>query len=312
MKIYMTAFVLLLAAGVMWAGENAGPKYVLQVDDAISWTVTNTSPKEHISMRAHTEPPFGLPGVLSRFAVFRQGEFLGFVRVRMLFANGCSLGRIGGSMDPTSIVSGDVLKQFRLVEKKEAPSEPLGKRETRRIDKAVSRLGDESYKVREEASEYLESVGPAVIPFVQDALASDDPEVKRRALRIQREAAGGEREVEPELAATLLRWQGKNLKDSEKGFIGISMTDASGGKESGTLVLGIVKDTPAEKAGLRNGDVILAVDGLVMFDSTELQEVIQLMDPGTDVKLEVRRGDKTIELDIKLMARPKNPIITNK
>ena len=72
MKRYVrVVFVLVLAARVMCADEDAGPNYVLQVDDTVSWTVTSAASYQHNGMRVHTEPPFGLPGILSRLAVFR-------------------------------------------------------------------------------------------------------------------------------------------------------------------------------------------------------------------------------------------------
>ena len=56
----------------------------------------------------------------------------------------------------------------------------------------------------------------------------------------------------------------------------------------GVLVLKVVEDTPAEKAGLKAGDVILAVDGDAVSDGNELRGALRQKEAGP-VDLKVRR-----------------------
>jgi serine protease Do len=68
----------------------------------------------------------------------------------------------------------------------------------------------------------------------------------------------------------------------------------------GALVSQIVKDGPAEHAGLEPGDVILKVNGQPLKGSDELPSLIASIAPGTTVKLEVWRSHETREIPVKL------------
>lgn len=63
------------------------------------------------------------------------------------------------------------------------------------------------------------------------------------------------------------------------------------GKASGALVQGVEPGTPAEKAGLEPGDIIVKVDGRVVEKSGELPRIIGAAKPGSQVTLQLfRRG----------------------
>jgi carboxyl-terminal processing protease len=65
------------------------------------------------------------------------------------------------------------------------------------------------------------------------------------------------------------------------------------------VVVAPLADSPAEKAGLRSGDVILAVDGESVNGSTLTDEVGNVRgESGTKVTLSVKRGDRTFDLTI--------------
>ena len=64
----------------------------------------------------------------------------------------------------------------------------------------------------------------------------------------------------------------------------------------------IVPDGPAEQAGLQPGDVILAIDGTAVGDSSELIVAIRSRRPGDTVRLTVRRGDDEREVTVTLGA----------
>lgn len=53
----------------------------------------------------------------------------------------------------------------------------------------------------------------------------------------------------------------------------------------------IVSGSPAQKAGLRSGDIILEVNGNKITTENTLSKVIQLFNPGTSVQLKILRGD---------------------
>jgi serine protease Do len=82
-----------------------------------------------------------------------------------------------------------------------------------------------------------------------------------------------------------------------RGYLGIVPQDvtpaiakAFGVKEfTGALVGGVSPDSPAQKAGLKNGDIILELNGKPVADANELRMSISMMAPGTSVNLKVLR-----------------------
>jgi serine protease Do len=60
----------------------------------------------------------------------------------------------------------------------------------------------------------------------------------------------------------------------------------------------------ASKAGLMVGDVILKVEGRQILVSASLQRWIAETQPGETLKLEVKRGNKTMSLEVKLQPDP--------
>lgn len=77
------------------------------------------------------------------------------------------------------------------------------------------------------------------------------------------------------------------------------------GRQKGAVISGIVPGSPADKAGLKKGDVVTAINGQSVDNSTKLSNSIALLRVGEKVILHIfRKGqEKTIEARI---AKPKN------
>src|SRR3984885_12849005 len=75
-------------------------------------------------------------------------------------------------------------------------------------------------------------------------------------------------------------------------------------KPGGALVSGLKPDAPAARAGLRNGDVILELNGQPIESANDLRLRISQTAPGSSVKLEVSRGGKTQNMDVTLAELP--------
>jgi serine protease Do len=69
-------------------------------------------------------------------------------------------------------------------------------------------------------------------------------------------------------------------------------------KPVGALVSGVEKGSPAEKAGLQPGDIVLAFDGKTVNSSRDLPSLVGQTKPGSRSKLEVWRDRKKVTLDI--------------
>ncbi|MBS2023210.1 MAG: Do family serine endopeptidase [Deltaproteobacteria bacterium] len=97
-----------------------------------------------------------------------------------------------------------------------------------------------------------------------------------------------------------------------RGFLGVApqgitrdIADQLGLKSTqGALVADVVRDSPAEKAGLKAGDVILAVNGKSITDNNHLTREVGLIPPGDTVKLDYVRKGKPESLSLKVAQRP--------
>jgi len=77
---------------------------------------------------------------------------------------------------------------------------------------------------------------------------------------------------------------------------------------SGALVQGVAPGGPAERAGIRQGDVIVAVDGKSVGYSGQLQQRVMEYRPGDEVTLTVYRDRRPIEVDVQLGQAPINDL----
>lgn len=77
-------------------------------------------------------------------------------------------------------------------------------------------------------------------------------------------------------------------------------------KDEGALVGQVVKDGPAERAGLKKGDVILRVNGNPIKDSRDLTRTIGAAAVGSNAKIEYLRDGARKNLSVKLDERDEN------
>ena len=105
------------------------------------------------------------------------------------------------------------------------------------------------------------------------------------------------------------------LRDEGKvrrGYLGVQIRDLEHiearyyelDEPHGALVQGVQQDTPAEKAGVVSGDVILGVDDHDVVGTRDLIDYVAALAPGEGVELEILRDAKRINLEVVLEERP--------
>jgi serine protease Do len=72
----------------------------------------------------------------------------------------------------------------------------------------------------------------------------------------------------------------------------------------GALVSNVSPDSPAQKAGLQAGDVILDINGASIAESNQLRMQVSMMKPDQSVKLKVFRNGQTREVIVQLAEMP--------
>jgi serine protease Do len=94
----------------------------------------------------------------------------------------------------------------------------------------------------------------------------------------------------------------------QRGKLGVTIQDVNQAladsfglaKPTGALVAGVEKGSPAAKAGLEPGDVILSVDGKTIETTGQLPAVIASKLPGEAAHLQIWRKGETRNLDVKV------------
>jgi serine protease Do len=97
-----------------------------------------------------------------------------------------------------------------------------------------------------------------------------------------------------------------------RGWLGIGIQDLTTdlaqafklGSSDGVLVSGVWAGSPAEKAGLRRGDVVQRIDGQTVDSSAQLRNLIAARAPGTRVRIDLLRSGQALSLEVTLGEAP--------
>ena len=113
----------------------------------------------------------------------------------------------------------------------------------------------------------------------------------------------------------------KNVMDSliktgkvVRGYLGVSIQDVNPkiakqfglDKAQGALVGDVVSDSPADKAGIKSGDVIVRFDGKAVENSTMLRHRAAETAVGKNVEVELVRDKQPLKLNLKVVEQPKD------
>ena len=98
-----------------------------------------------------------------------------------------------------------------------------------------------------------------------------------------------------------------------RGWIGVAVQDLTAelaaslkvSEARGTLITEVFSGTPADQAGMKTGDVLIAVDSKPVTDSGSMLTLISAITPGSSAMLKVIRAQKDLELKVTVGKRPK-------
>ncbi|MBU0593790.1 MAG: Do family serine endopeptidase [Gammaproteobacteria bacterium] len=74
---------------------------------------------------------------------------------------------------------------------------------------------------------------------------------------------------------------------------------------NGALIAGVLRDGPADKAGVKPGDILLEVEGKAITDSSSMLNQISALSPGKPAALKLMRGKTEVTLKVSVGKRPK-------
>jgi serine protease DegQ len=98
-----------------------------------------------------------------------------------------------------------------------------------------------------------------------------------------------------------------------RGWIGIEsqditpeLADSFGlARKSGAIIAGVVRNGPADRAGIRPGDILLTVQGKPVSDTSQMLSLIAQLAPGEKAQLTVMRKNREATLDVMVGKRPR-------
>lgn len=99
----------------------------------------------------------------------------------------------------------------------------------------------------------------------------------------------------------------EQVRTFDETYFGVVPAPTTTADLRGLRVLRVVSGSPADKAGIRSGDVIVRVAGTEVDDPGELARVLASYPPGSRISVELVRGEQRLEVDVILGKRRRQP-----
>lgn len=107
---------------------------------------------------------------------------------------------------------------------------------------------------------------------------------------------------------------GDSKPESKRGWLGVSISDVSSRvakdqnlkSRDGAYVTDVEEESPADEAGIQEGDVIVEFAGRALFDADDLAKAVRRTEPGTKVPVVVYRKGEKKTLTVKIGEAPRH------
>ena len=98
-----------------------------------------------------------------------------------------------------------------------------------------------------------------------------------------------------------------------RGWIGVELQEISPalaesfklGAQRGALIAGVLRGGPADKAGIKPGDVVVEIQGKPVADPTAMLNMIAALAPGSPARMKLRRQGQDVDATTHVGRRPK-------
>ena len=98
-----------------------------------------------------------------------------------------------------------------------------------------------------------------------------------------------------------------------RGWIGVEPQDITPelatsfglAKTSGTIIAGVLKGGPADKAGIKPGDILISVGDKAVTDTTSMLNLVAQLTPGEKTKLTILRKSRELIVEVTVGKRPR-------
>ncbi len=131
---------------------------------------------------------------------------------------------------------------------------------------------------------------------------------------------GGNDGVGFAIPINMAKWVANQLIEKgevQRGFLGVMIQDLNGPlakklnvkADEGALVAQVLADSPAAKAGLKPGDVVLRLDGHNVHSPKSLQDAVEKLDIGKAYEMEILRNGKKEVLSVTIEKMPTDDVV---
>ena len=98
-----------------------------------------------------------------------------------------------------------------------------------------------------------------------------------------------------------------------RGWIGVEVQELTDelkesfnlSSNSGALIASVVKNSPADKGGLKSGDIIVNINNKKISNGKALLNIVSDSQPSQSIDIEIIRGNRKIKLSLKVSERPR-------